>query len=159
MNNIEIFTDGSCNYKNKLGGCGVFINSNPPKFISKGFKNTTVGRMEIMALYYALRNLPQGLIHVTIYSDSQYVVNSVMEEWVVGWEKNNFKFAKNGDLWKNVLREIRKRPLMALSLMHVKGHQKDLNDPLVLGNTMADKLASYRNFSDSERVQDLDEEI
>lgn len=141
---MRIFTDGSCNYKNKIGGLGVYFDTNPTKYISKGFYNTTVGRMEVTALYYALKNCPMSRVDVTVYSDSQYVVRSIMERWVYGWEMKNFKICKNGDLWVKVVREIRKRPLMNLELKHIKGHQKDLENELVFGNTIADLLADYK---------------
>lgn len=143
-----MFTDGSaCIKPPKLGGCGVYIiHGEKEYFISKGYVNTKTGRMEIYALLYALRSVNKDMeVKVTIYSDSQYVVNSLMKQWVLKWQRNNWEGAKNVDLWKQVLEEIRERPKMKLILRWIKGHQTNFEDELVVGNNMADMLADYKN--------------
>jgi len=52
-----------------------------------------------MAVIAALAALKKKNIPVTIYSDSQYVINSIEKKWLDGWIKNNFKGGKNKDLW------------------------------------------------------------
>ncbi len=47
--------------------------------------------------------------HVTLYSDSQYLVNAFNQNWVAGWLKRGWKNAqkqpvKNVDLWKRMLK-------------------------------------------------------
>jgi ribonuclease HI len=148
MEEITMFTDGSaCIKPPKLGGCGVYIiHGEKEYFISKGYVNTKTGRMEIYALLYALRSVNKDMeVKVTIYSDSQYVVNSLTKQWVLKWQRNNWEGAKNVDLWKQVLEEIRERPKMKLRLRWIKGHQTNFEDELVVGNNMADMLADYKN--------------
>ena len=148
MEEITMFTDGSaCIKPPKLGGCGVYIiHGEKEYFISKGYVNTKTGRMEIYALLYALRSVNKDMeVKVTIYSDSQYVVNSLTKQWVLKWQRNNWEGAKNVDLWKQVLEEIGERPKMKLRLRWIKGHQTNFEDELVVGNNMADILADYKN--------------
>lgn len=143
-----MFTDGSaCIKPPKLGGCGVYIiHGEKEYFISKGYVNTKTGRMEIYALLYALRSVNKDMeVKVTIYSDSQYVVNSLTKQWVLKWQRNNWEGAKNVDLWKQVLEEIGERPKMKLRLRWIKGHQTNFEDELVVGNNIADMLADYKN--------------
>lgn len=143
-----MFTDGSaCIKPPKLGGCGVYIiHGEKEYFISKGYVNTKTGRMEIYALLYALRSVNKDMeVKVNIYSDSQYVVNSLTKQWVLKWQRNNWEGAKNVDLWKQVLEEIMQRPKMKLRLRWIKGHQANFEDELVVGNNMADMLADYKN--------------
>ena len=148
MEEITMFTDGSaCIKPPKLGGCGVYIiHGEKEYFISKGYVNTKTGRMEIYALLYALRSVNKDMeVKVTIYSDSQYVVNSLTKQWVLKWQRNNWEGAKNVDLWEQVLEEIREHPKMKLRLRWIKGHQTNFEDELVVGNNIVDMLADYKN--------------
>ena len=56
---------------------------------------------------------------MTIYSDSQYVVNSVEKGWVFGWERKGFKDKKNADLWTRFLKAYRRH---RVRFVWVKGH-------------------------------------
>jgi ribonuclease HI len=73
---------------------------NNEKELSEGFRLTTNNRMELLAVIKGLEAIKKDGIPVTIYSDSQYVVNSVEKGWLWGWEKKNFKDKANPDLWK-----------------------------------------------------------
>lgn len=44
-------------------------------------KNTTNNRMELLAVINTLKIFKEK-VKITIYSDSQYVVNSIMKGWV-----------------------------------------------------------------------------
>ena len=56
--------------------------------------------MELMAVIAGLKALKKDGNIVTIYSDSQYVVNAVEKGWLNNWIKTNFKGGKkNKDLW------------------------------------------------------------
>ena len=56
---------------------------------------------------------------VTVYSDSKYVVDSVVKKWVFGWEKIGFKKKKNPDLWARFLQIYRKHKV---EFIWIKGH-------------------------------------
>ena len=61
---------------------------------------------------------------VTVYSDSQYLVNAFNQNWVAGWLKRGWKNSqkqpvKNVDLWKRLL--AAKEP-HTVKFVWVKGH-------------------------------------
>ena len=39
---------------------------------------------------------------------------------------------------------------MVVRFMKVRGHEKDVNNPIIYGNHVADMLADYKNFEDYE---------
>src|SRR5258708_811496 len=90
MPSVEIYTDGGCEPNPGLGGYGVVL-LHPRKRaeVSGGFRLTTNNRMEILAAIRGLELLKQRC-KVTIYSDSQYVVNAIMAGWAVTWKKKNW---------------------------------------------------------------------
>jgi len=157
MKHYTIWTDGSAETKEKRGGVGVFIKSDTGyRTISKGFKPTKTGRMEITALIYALSSIPKKTpTHVTVYSDSQYVVFSLTKGWLVRWQQENWIGRKNIDLWKRVIDLIQERPKMKLFVKWTKGHV-DSDCEISKGNSYADILANYKNFDKFDK--DLNDE-
>lgn len=120
--NVIIYTDGAARGNPGPGGYGVvLICENPQlrKELSQGYKLTTNNRMELLAVVVGLEALKMDGTNVTIYSDSQYVVNSVEKKWIVGWLKNNFKGKKNKDLWLRFLDVYRKHNV---KFVWIKGH-------------------------------------
>jgi RNase HI (EC 3.1.26.4) len=105
---VEIYTDGACSGNPGLGGYGVILKyKDVEKELSGGFFHTTNNRMELMAVIKGLEALKQPC-RVTLYSDSQYVINAINKGWVNKWRANNWfrskdKLAKNADLWKKLL--------------------------------------------------------
>ena len=144
---MKIYSDGSCNFRNRLGGIGVYIILDEGKehFISKGFRDTTISRMEGIALLEGIRFLDKTLrCRVDIYSDSQYIIKSFTEERLKKWEYNGWYGIKNIDMWKAILYEIRQRPMIDFRFHHIRGHLVDLSNKNVLGNNIADLLANYK---------------
>jgi cyclic pyranopterin phosphate synthase len=87
---ISIYTDGSCQGNPGPGGWAAIINENGAKRSLSGHEdNTTNNRMEILAVIKGLEAVSQSS-DVTVYSDSQYVVNTMTR----GWKRN-----ANQDLW------------------------------------------------------------
>jgi ribonuclease HI len=70
------------------------------KELAEGFRLTTNNRMELLAVIKGLEAIKKEGLPVTIYSDSQYVVNSVEKGWLWNWQKKNFKDKANEDLWQ-----------------------------------------------------------
>lgn len=151
MNKIEIFTDGSCNPKTKYhyGGWGVYIClKNRSIGLHGGYWNTTTPRMEMYALLNGLRAINGTVKYcVTIYIDSQFIVNSFKKGWIQKWILNNWVGVKNSDLWKEIIytMETLKRKGLIFNIMWVRGHGKDLTNDIIYGNNCADSLADYRN--------------
>jgi ribonuclease HI len=96
-----IYTDGAARGNPGPGGYGVVLLwGDKKKELSGGYRFTTNNRMELMAVIIALQSLTKQHIPVTIYTDSQYVVNTVEKKWLDNWIKTDFKGGKkNKDLW------------------------------------------------------------
>jgi len=117
---ITIYTDGSSIGNPGPGGYGaVLIAGERRKELSQGYRLTTNNRMELMAVIVALEALKIPNSTVTIFTDSQYVVNAVEKNWVFGWEKKNFTGKKNPDLWQRFLIVYRRH---TVQFKWVKGH-------------------------------------
>src|SRR5262245_578798 len=105
---VVIYTDGACLGNPGPGGYGVvLLYNNTRKEISGGFRLTTNNRMEIFAAIAGLKALKTSC-EVTIYSDSQYVVDAIMRGWASrwkanGWRRNKKDMAVNADLWEQLL--------------------------------------------------------
>jgi len=101
---VEAFTDGACSGNPGPGGWGVLLRSGRhEKELCGGEAETTNQRMELRAAIEALRALKKPS-HITIYSDSKYVVQGI-SEWIHNWKKNGWKNASkkpvaNDDLWQ-----------------------------------------------------------
>ena len=87
---ITIYTDGSCMGNPGPGGwAAVIVDDGAKRSLSGKEDNTTNNRMEILAAIKGLEAVPAGS-EVTVFSDSQYVVNTMTR----GWKRN-----ANRDLW------------------------------------------------------------
>lgn len=101
---IKIFTDGAAQGNPGRGGYGTIMRyGSYEKELSQGYRLTTNNRMELLAVISGLEAIKKEGIPVTIYSDSEYVVNAVEKGWLWNWEKKNFKDKANVDLWKRYI--------------------------------------------------------
>lgn len=96
-----IYTDGAARGNPGPGGYGiVLLWGNKKKEMSAGYRLTTNNRMELLAVIVALETLTKKNISLTIYTDSQYIVNSIEKKWLDNWIRTDFKGGKkNKDLW------------------------------------------------------------
>lgn len=135
MENIILYTDGSSRGNPGPGGYGaILISGNHRKELSKGYRLTTNNRMELMAVIAGLQAIKKNELPITVYSDSQYIVNSVEKGWLKTWIKTDFKGGKkNKDLWKHY-HELAKN--FTVKFVWVKGHA---NNP---HNNRCDELAT-----------------
>ncbi|MBQ5324217.1 MAG: ribonuclease HI [Oscillospiraceae bacterium] len=124
MKRIEMFTDGACKGNPGPGGwCAILRYNGVEKVISGGEKDTTNNRMELSAVLFGLRALKEPC-HITLQSDSKYVLDSISKGWVYGWQKKGWKKsdgkpALNVDLWQQLLAEIAKHEM---EYVWIKGH-------------------------------------
>lgn len=135
MEGITLYTDGSSRGNPGPGGYGVILIWNHHrKELSQGYKLTTNNRMELMAVIAGLEAIKKNEHPVTVYSDSQYVVNAVEKGWLKNWIKTDFKGGKkNVDLWKHYY-QLSKN--FSIKFVWVKGHA---NNPY---NNRCDELAT-----------------
>ena len=120
----RIYTDGACSGNPGPGGWAAIILENGSKRALHGRQNrTTNNRMELLAVIKGLEAMPPSS-EVTVFSDSQYVVNTITRNW---------KRHVNNDLWARLDAEVSKR---TVRWKWVQGHA---GDPL---NQEADALAT-----------------
>jgi len=124
MKTVILYTDGACSGNPGPGGWGAILDyKGKRREISGGEKKTTNNRMELTAALEALKMLKEPC-KVRLYSDSEYLINSMTKGWAAGWKKRGWiksdkKPALNPDLWE---------VLLALTYKHelhyhwVKGH-------------------------------------
>ena len=137
LKHVTIYTDGACTGNPGPGGYGVVLSfGDKRRELSGGYRRTTNNRMEIMAAIIGLETLKYPC-QVSLYTDSQYLVNSIEKGWVNGWKakgwrKADGKMAVNVDLW------IRLLPLLQthkVKFVWIKGHAETEE------NNVCDRLA------------------
>jgi ribonuclease HI len=134
---VHLFTDGAAKGNPGPGGYGIvmeLVGTPHKKEFCEGFRYTTNNRMELLAAIVGLEKLKKPNMTVLIISDSKYVVDAVLKQWVFGWEKKAFTGKKNADLWKRFLVVYRKH---RVDLKWIKGHN---NHPQ---NERCDQLAVF----------------
>lgn len=138
MKDIILYTDGACSGNPGPGGWGaVLVYNNIQKQMSGFEDNTTNNRMELLAVIKGLSALKENC-NVEIYTDSAYVCNAFVQNWVQSWQLNGWKTANktpvaNMDLWQELLALIKNHNV---HFNKVKGHaDNELNN-------LCDKLAT-----------------
>jgi ribonuclease HI len=117
---IELYTDGSSRGNPGPGGYGLILRAGPHyKEMNEGYRLTTNNRMELLSVIIGLESLKNPGSHVTVFSDSKYVIDSITKGWVFGWVKKGFAGKKNKDLWQRFLRIY---PKHNVKFIWVKGH-------------------------------------
>ena len=121
---VTLYTDGACSGNPGIGGWGcVLIFGESRLELSGGEPETTNNRMELTAVIAGLERLKYPC-RVEVYSDSAYVVNAFMQDWVSGWKRGNWRKADkkpvlNADLWKRL---ISLTEIHEVEFHKVKGH-------------------------------------
>lgn len=130
MAKLECYTDGAYSSSRDQGGVGiVFVKDNEIIYkYSKCIQKTTNNRCELIAVIKTLQALSKWVDELVIYSDSQYVVNSIN----LGWQRK-----KNKDLWSifDYFYEQAKKYSDNIKFVWTKGHADNMF------NNMADELA------------------
>jgi len=153
-NKIIIFTDGSSLGNPGPGGFGAVIwFASLDQVIEIGERSegaTTNNRMEIMAAIESLLAVNDKAGLVTIYTDSEYLLNGITK-WIWNWQKKGWRTAGkkpvlNQDLWQRLLLLIKKREEKwgNITWKRIPGHAGHL------GNERADVIAT--SFAEGEDV-------
>lgn len=134
---VDIFTDGACSGNPGRGGWGAILRcNNVEKELCGGAIDTTNNRMELTAVIESLKALKKEC-EVTIYTDSKYVMDGVLE-WLENWKRNGWRTTnkkspvKNIDLWQELDELL---PKHKIKWVWVKGHNGHIE------NERVDKLA------------------
>jgi ribonuclease HI len=108
LKHIDAYTDGACIGNPGPGGYGVVLQyGSYRRELAGGYRRTTNNRMEMLAAVTALRALKE-MCHVSLYSDSEYLVKMMREGWPRKWEANGWRRSRRGkaanpDLWSALL--------------------------------------------------------
>lgn len=108
MKKVILYTDGACSNNPGVGGWGaILMYGEHKKEMSGAEKLTTNNKMELEAVIQGLSALKESC-RVSVYSDSAYVVNAFICEWIDDWQKNGWKTAAKKDVqnveqWKKLL--------------------------------------------------------
>ncbi len=131
MKKVTLFTDGACSGNPGKGGWAAILQSEGrEKVLSGGEAQTTNNRMELMGVISGLEALKYPC-EVDIYSDSAYVVNAFLQDWIShwlmsGWKTKGKKPVQNVELWKRLLENCAKHKI---TWHKVKGHaDNELNN-------------------------------
>lgn len=147
MANVELWTDGSSRGVVGDGGWACVLRFEKDgemmeRELSGYCADTTNQRMEMIAVLMGLRAL-KFRCHVTVYTDSAYVMNAFVERWIVKWRKNGWiagrgskkKPVDNRDIWEALDAEVAKHHVIWTK---VKGHHTAALFPI---NDRMDELA------------------
>lgn len=152
---ITVYTDGSALGNPGPGGYGiVLIAGKHYKEVSEGYRLTTNNRMELLSVIVALEMIKVPNAHVSVFSDSKYVVDAVEKQWVFGWQKKGFKGKKNIDLWKRFLAIY---PKHQVSFTWVKGHAGNKYNEVC--DQLAVSAANQKNLLVDEGYEAQQEEL
>ncbi|MEA4805152.1 ribonuclease HI [Acetobacterium wieringae] len=104
MKVIHLYTDGGCRGNGKegenlgaIGGVLIYPEKNVTKEYKQAYENTTNNQMELLAVIEGLKLLKESC-EVHIYSDSAYVVNAYLQNWIGSWKAKNWTRGKAGAL-------------------------------------------------------------
>ena len=157
----HIFTDGSAVNNKKKQGAGTgsyyYVILNHKWNIVHEFgefrENTTNSRTEMEAPIRALEFLKEiedsELAEINIYTDCQFVVNSINRGWLKSWQREDtLKGRINEDLWREMIPLINHR----IRFHHVKGHQKDNTNRYVKWNNHCDSHCTELRMSGLSKI-------
>ena len=133
MKKVTAYVDGACVPNPGRGGWGaLLIYSGHERRLHGGEPHTTNNRMELMAAIMALETLKQPC-HVTLFTDSNYVVNGMTEgrKRRLAWKKK--KPMPSADYWQRLDGAAARHTVL---WKWVRGHD---GNP---GNEEADRLAN-----------------
>jgi ribonuclease HI len=120
-----------------------------------GYRLTTNNRMELTAAIRGLEALKEPC-EVSLFSDSQYVVNGITKGWARRWRSNGWRLsdkrpAENIDLWEQLLALCEKHTVRFEWIRGHSGHpENECCDRLAGGAARGADLpvdAVYESFS------------
>ena len=141
-----VYTDGACTGNPGPGGYGVILQyGEHRRELSGGYRRTTNNRMELTAVISALEALKEPC-RVTVFSDSEYVVNGISKGWALGWRAKGWrrqgnKIVPNWELWRRLLELCDKHDVEFRWVQGHAGHvENERCDELAVAATMLPNL-------------------
>jgi ribonuclease HI len=135
----SIYTDGACTGNPGPGGWGtvVYFDDGSVHEMGDSFQHTTNNKMEMQAAIAALEffKLSAQTQPITLYTDSEYLINSITK-WMPGWKKKGWKKSDGNPVQNQDLLEILDQLNSRLiQWQHVRGHSGNI------GNERCDAIA------------------
>jgi len=135
----SIYTDGACTGNPGPGGWGtvVYFDDGSVHEMGDSFQHTTNNKMEMQAAIAALEffKLSGQTQLITLYTDSEYLINSITK-WMPGWKKKGWKKSDGNPVQNQDLLEILDQLNSRLiQWQHVRGHSGNI------GNERCDAIA------------------
>ena len=119
---IDVYIDGACRGNGKDESIGAYAYKlkfgDRAKEFSMAMPSTTNNKMELTAVIEGLKRLKEPC-RVKVYSDSAYVVNAFLQDWISGWYRRGWRNVKNTDLWHEL---ISLTQVHSVTFHKVKGH-------------------------------------
>lgn len=140
----SIYTDGACTGNPGPGGWGtvVYFSDHSIHEMGDAASHTTNNKMEMQAAIAALQYLQASrqTEPITLYTDSEYLINSVTK-WIKGWKKKGWKKSDGNPVQNQDLLQILDdlNSDLAVNWQHVRGHSGNI------GNERCDAIA--RSFA------------
>jgi len=128
MKKVNIYSDGACSGNPGPGGFGVIIEYNGTEMeLCGGDTDTTNNKMELMGVITGLEALKEPC-DVSVTTDSKYIVDTFNKNWIVSWQKKNWKKADgkpvlNKELWLRLLESVNKHNVTFVHILGHNGHE------------------------------------
>jgi len=141
---VILYSDGGAEPNPGKGGYGCILEcQGHKKELSRGYRQTTNNRMELLGVIVGLETLKRKS-RVKVYSDSKYVVNAINEGWLFKWEKNNWhrthkKIVENSDLWERLLGLLNQHLVKCYWIRGHNGHPENERCDMLAENALMQK--------------------
>ncbi len=143
MEKVTIYTDGACSGNPGPGGWAAILISGEHEREICGFDpQTTNNRMELTAAIEALRTLKRPC-EVTIYSDSNYLIQCFNAGWLEAWKRNGWQRAEKAG------KRVTYKPVLNLELW------QELDRLLQIHHVTWEKVKGHAGVRYNERVDEL----
>ncbi|MCA9429241.1 MAG: ribonuclease HI [Candidatus Omnitrophica bacterium] len=106
---ITLYTDGACSGNPGPEGWAAILKWRDHQKELSGFEAaTTNNRMELRAVIEGLKAIKNDDYPVQITTDSRYIHDAFIKDWISGWKRKGWKTSqktdvKNRDLWEELI--------------------------------------------------------
>ncbi|MGM3307385.1 ribonuclease HI [Anabaena sp. WFMT] len=158
----SIYTDGACTGNPGPGGWGVVVYFQDGSIHEMGdaSSHTTNNKMEMQAAIAALQFLKtsEQTQPITLYTDSEYLINSVTK-WMPGWKKKGWKKSDGNPVQnQDLLETLDQLNSRLVKWQHVRGHSGNIGNErcdVIARSFASGKIPSLQQLSPGNAYQTL----
>ena len=151
MKKVEIYStfyENEENLENRIAIISRLMCEGKQKDILCRYRKTTPERAGMISIIKALKALDRKA-DITVYTDSKFIVDPIMKEWLYDWIENNVTKKANFDLWKiiyNLIEEYK------IEFVWAKPSNKNITELKTAALNMFDDIpikkdAAYENLN------------